>query len=39
MAIKYHRFGSKVEEGIIGILGIDTKDRQADLLTKNLAYE
>ena len=39
IAIKYHHFRSKVEEGIIRILGIDTKDQQADLLTKNLAKE
>ena len=39
MAIKYHHFGRKVEESMIRIVGIDTQDRQADLLTTNLAKE
>ena len=39
IAVKYHHFRSKVEEGLIEILGIDTKEQQADLLTKNLAKD
>ena len=39
IAIKYYHFRRKVEEDIIRILGIDTKEQQADLLAKNLAKE
>ena len=37
--IKYHHFRSKVEGGTIVVEGIDTKDQQADIFTKNLAWD
>ena len=39
IAIKYHHFRNKVEEGVIRVLRVDTKEQQADLLTKNLARD
>eukprot|EP00957_Ditylum_brightwellii_P067611 5132173-Ditylum_brightwellii.AAC.1 len=39
IAIKYHYFRSKVEDGSIRIERVDTHDQQADLLTKNLSRD
>ena len=39
MAINYHHVSNKAEEGLLITLGIDTKNQQAGLLTKNLANE
>jgi len=36
IGIKYHHFRSKVLDGTIKILPIDTKDQQADIFTKPL---
>eukprot|EP00957_Ditylum_brightwellii_P133038 10144351-Ditylum_brightwellii.AAC.1 len=39
IGIKYHNFRSKVEDGTIKIIKIDTKEQQADMLAKNLAKD
>eukprot|EP00957_Ditylum_brightwellii_P025726 1947081-Ditylum_brightwellii.AAC.1 len=36
ISIKYHYFRKKIEKGLIKVLKIDTKDKQADMLTKDL---
>ena len=39
IGIKYHHFRSNVEDGTVVVEGIDTKDQQADIFTKNLARD
>ena len=36
---KVNHFRNNGEEGVIGVLRVDIKEQQADLLTKNLARD
>ena len=39
IALKYHHFRSKVDEGVIKIIPIGTKDQTTDILTKPLSAD